>query len=167
MKRFLILLSLIIFGNSYSQVVINEFSAHKGIYDENNIECDWIEIYNNSNQAENLSNFYLTDNLNELEKWPLPDILLMPYQRINFFASGKNTQFNYGENDFYHTNFKLSTSEYIALYNGSEIVDSTFITSDLYFGLSMGKYPDGSNQWCYFDITTPNSTNAPSICFLG
>ena len=167
MKRFLILLSLIIYGNSYSQVVINEFSAHKGIYDENNIECDWIEIYNNSNQAENLSNFYLTDNLNELEKWPLPDIILMPYQRITFFASGKNTQFNNGENDFYHTNFKLSTSEYIALYNGSEIVDSTFITSDLYFGLSMGKYPDGSNQWCYFDITTPNSTNAPSICFLG
>ncbi|MGB1932517.1 MAG: lamin tail domain-containing protein, partial [Flavobacteriales bacterium] len=111
-KRFLILLSLIIYGNSYSQVVINEFSAHKGIYDENNIESDWIEIYNNSNQAENLSGFYLTDNLNELEKWPLPHILLMPYQRITFFASGKNIEFNDGLNDFYHTNFKLSPSEY-------------------------------------------------------
>ena len=55
------------YSYSYSQVVINEFSAHKGIYDENNIESDWIEIYNNSNQAENLSSFYLTDNLNELE----------------------------------------------------------------------------------------------------
>ncbi len=166
-KRFFIILSLIIYGNSYSQIVINEFSAHKGIYDENNIETDWIEIFNNSNQAENLSDFYLTDNLNELEKWPLPDVLLMPYQRITFFASGKNIQFNDGINDFYHTNFKLSTSEYIALYNGIEIIDSTFINSNLYFGLSMGKYPDGSNQWCYFDITTPNSTNSQSICYLG
>lgn len=167
LKRILILITLIVHGNSYSQVVINEFSAHKGIYDENNIESDWIEIYNNSNQAENLSGYYLTDNLNELEKWPLPNILLMPYQHITFFASGKNLNFNDGINDFYHTNFKLSPSEYIALYNGSEIIDSVFVASDLYFGLSMGKYPDGSNQWCYFNITTPNSTNATSICFLG
>ena len=141
------LLILFACGNLYCQIVINEFSAHKGIYDENNIECDWIEIYNNSNQAENLSSFYLTDDLNELEKWPLPEIILMPYQRITFFASGKNTHFNDGVNDFYHTNFKLSPSENIALYNGNEILDSIFITNDLYFGLSMGKYPDGSIQW--------------------
>ena len=56
MKRFLILLSLFINIYSYAQVLINEFSAHKGIYDENNIESDWIELYNNSNQAEQLSN---------------------------------------------------------------------------------------------------------------
>ena len=167
LKRFLILLILFACGNLYCQIVINEFSAHKGIYDENNIECDWIEIYNNSNQAENLSSFYLTDDLNELEKWPLPEIILMPYQRITFFASGKNTHFNDGVNDFYHTNFKLSPSENIALYNGNEILDSIFITNDLYFGLSMGKYPDGSIQWCYFDDPTPNSSNTPSICFFG
>ena len=77
----------------------------------------------------------------------------------------KNTQFNDGINNYYHTNFKLSPSEHISLYNGDEIIDSTFINNDLYFGVSMGKYPNGSNQWCYFNNSTPNSSNLTSVCF--
>ena len=165
MKRFLILLSLFINIDSYAQVLINEFSAHKGIFDENNIESDWIELYNNSNQVEQLSNYFLSDDLNNLEKWQLPNILLEPYQYIIFYASSKNTEFSDGINNYYHTNFKLSPSEHISLYNGNEIVDSTFINNDLYFGISMGKYPNGSNQWCYFDNSTPNLSNLTSVCF--
>ena len=165
MKRFFVLLLFIINVDSNAQILINEFSAHKGVFDENNIETDWIELFNNSNQVEDLSNYFLSDDLNNLEKWQLPNILLEPYQYIIFYASSRNTQFFDGENNFYHTNFKLSPSEYITLYNNNEIIDSTFINNELYFGISMGKYPDGSNQWCYFNNSTPNSSNLNSICF--
>jgi hypothetical protein len=167
MRSIFLLLLIIVSSNSIAQIVINEFSAHKGIFDENNQETDWIELYNNSNEAISLSNYFLTDNLNNLEKWPLPDVFLMPDQIITFYSSGKDTQFNDGVNNYYHTNFKLSPSEHIALCDGNEIVDSAYINSDLYFGLSMGKSPDGSNQWCYFDNVTPNALNGQSLCYQG
>ena len=167
MRIIFLFLLIIVSSNSIAQIVINEFSAYKGIFDENNQETDWIELYNNSNEAISLSNYFLTDNLNNLEKWPLPDVFLMPDQIITFYSSGKDTQFNDGVNNYYHTNFKLSPSEHIALYDGNEIVDSAYINSDLYFGLSMGKSPDGSNQWCYFDNVTPNALNGQSLCYQG
>ena len=82
-----------------------------------------------------------------------------------FFHLYYNIQFNNGEENYYHTNFKLSPSEYIILYNNNDIVDSFIINSDLYYGLSVGKNEDGSNQWCYFDTPTPNSSNNSSYCF--
>ena len=167
MRSIFLFILIIVSSNSIAQIVINEFSAYKGIFDENNQETDWIELYNNSNEAISLSNYFLTDNLNNLEKWPLPDVFLMPDQIITFYSSGKDTQFNDGVNNYYHTNFKLSPSEHIALYDGNEIVDSAYINSDLYFGLSMGKSPDGSNQWCYFDNVTPNALNGQSLCYQG
>ena len=39
-------------------LLTNEFSAHKGIYDENNTESDWIEIYNNMIQLRILSGLF-------------------------------------------------------------------------------------------------------------
>ena len=81
----------------------------------------------------------------------------------NFLCLRKNIQFNNGEENYYHTN--CSPSEYIILYNNNDIVDSLIINSDLYYGLSVGKNEDGSNQWCYFDTPTPNSSNNSSYCF--
>jgi hypothetical protein len=167
MRSIFLLLFIIVSSNSIAQIVINEFSAHKGIFDENDQETDWIEIYNSSNQEINLSSYFLTDELANLEKWQLPNVNLMPNSIITFYSSGKDTQFNDGVNDYYHTNFKLSPSETIALYDGNEIIDSTYINSDLYFGISMGKSPDGSNQWCYFNNVTPNDFNGQSLCYQG
>ena len=66
-KNFLIF-NLIIITTAWSQnVVINEISAHKGYFDYHGEEYDWIELYNNSNSEINLSNYYLSDDLNNLE----------------------------------------------------------------------------------------------------
>ena len=167
MRNIFLLLFIIVSSNSIGQIVINDFTAHKCIFDENGQETDWIELYNNSNEPQNLSNYFLTDNLNNLEKWSLPEVFLMPNQVITFYSSGKDTQFNDGINDYFHTNFKLSPSEHIALYDGNDIIDSTYINNDLYLGISMGKSPDGSNQWCYFDNITPNDLNGQSLCYQG
>ena len=167
MQRLFFIICIVFSFSSFAQVVINEFSAHKGIVDENEQESDWIELYNNSNQPINLSSYFLTDDLEDLEKWQLPEVLLLPNEFITFYSSGKNTAYNDGMNDFYHTNFKLSPSEYIALFDGNQIVDSTLVDADLYFGLSMGKYPDGGNQWFYFDDVSPNESNNQSMYYQG
>ena len=48
------------------------------------------ELYNNSNSEINLSNYYLSDDLNNLEKWQLPEIILEPNDFKTFYCSGKN-----------------------------------------------------------------------------
>lgn len=58
-----------------SPVVINELMATNTntASDENNEYDDWIELYNNSNNAIDLSGYFLTDNDNNLTKWRFPE----------------------------------------------------------------------------------------------
>ena len=124
-------------------------------------EYDWIELYNNSNSEINLSNYYLSDDLNNLEKWQLPEIILEPNDFKTFYCSGKNNidSLDSGFDYYYHTNFKISLNETIILYDGQTILDSTNIFDGLYHGLSIGKSINGNNQWCYFNEPTPNESN--------
>ena len=64
--------------NFTSQVVINEISAHKGYIDEYDENTDWIEITNNLNTSIDLNNFYLSDQVNDLDKWQFPNYLISP-----------------------------------------------------------------------------------------
>ena len=61
---------------SWSQLLINEFVASNssgGYYDAVNYNFpDWIEIYNASATGRDLSNYYLTDDLSDLNKWKIP-----------------------------------------------------------------------------------------------
>ena len=61
---FFIFLSL----NGLAQLKINEFSPNKGFIDEDSTSSDWIEITNTSDTAVQLSNYYLSDDLDELDK---------------------------------------------------------------------------------------------------
>jgi len=72
----LLLLLCLAYGTSAQTVVINEFMADNDtltqITDEANQYDDWIELYNNTNQAVNLSGYHLSDNGNNLDKWTFP-----------------------------------------------------------------------------------------------
>ncbi|MGJ8696903.1 MAG: lamin tail domain-containing protein [Verrucomicrobiaceae bacterium] len=96
-------------------VIISEFMASNAetLNDEDGNSEDWIELYNQSGSALNLSGWYLTDDSTNLTKWAIPDITLNSGQLIVIFASDKNRQDPGGE---LHTNFKLSASgEYLAI----------------------------------------------------
>ena len=62
------------FANS-SPVVINELMASntKSLADPQGDNDDWIELYNVSDYAVNLSGMYLSDNQNNPRKWQFPD----------------------------------------------------------------------------------------------
>lgn len=87
-----ILFSLLIIPTKIiGQIVINEVSAHKGYLDEYGENTDWIEITNTLNTSFNLDNFYISDELGNLDKWQFPNYVISPNEKLIICASGKSS----------------------------------------------------------------------------
>ncbi|MFT5240393.1 MAG: hypothetical protein ACI9OU_001412 [Candidatus Promineifilaceae bacterium] len=100
---------------AHSTVVINELVAinETGLTDADGDPSDWMELYNASSSAVNLSGWHLTDDSSDLTRWTFPSTNLAPFGFIVVFASGKDHRTAGQE---LHTDFKLSGSgEYLAL----------------------------------------------------
>ena len=120
----------ILFALSFrSQVKINEYScANISSFADNfgNFE-DWVELYNPTSSAVNLTGYYLSDVLSKPTKWSFGAGVSIPaggYLRI--WASGRNI--NTGAN--LHTNFKLTQTqpEIIVLRDPAQnIIDSIYL----------------------------------------
>jgi len=137
---------------------INEFLANNvnGLTDEDGDHSDWIEIYNLSSQAVELSGWSLTDEKNLPEKWVFPDVQIEKFSYLLIYASGKNRK-TPGKN--LHTNFKLSGSgDYLALVNPAGITVTGFDPfyppqpADISFGYYSGSYLN-------LPVPTPGSVN--------
>ena len=141
-----------------SQLLINEFvasNASGGYYDsQNDSYPDWIEIYNNSSAAIELGNYYLTDDLNDLNKWQIPEgTVIAPGGYLLFFADGLDY-----EN---HTNFKLyAEGEVIGLSNRDKILLDSIVYMPQNTNISMGRLTDDPMVWAYFPEPTPNLMNS-------
>ena len=72
-------------------IIINEIVPSNGsiIYDEDGETPDWIEIYNPNNQAFNLGGFFISDDIDDLEKWTFPSVTIAPSNFLVLFASDK------------------------------------------------------------------------------
>ena len=91
MRLLIAFITLLLFhSDSFSQLLINEFSS-KGNFEYIDGEtADWIEIINVDSLKINLSDFYISDNNNNLNKWRLPDENLLPNDIILICLSGIN-----------------------------------------------------------------------------
>ncbi|MCU4175636.1 CotH kinase family protein [Carboxylicivirga sp. N1Y90] len=85
-------LTLLIPQLTIGQIKINEFVSSNvtGLTDEDGDYPDWIELYNSSEQTVDLSNYFLSDDLSDTLKWPLPSTTLASKKHMLIFASGKN-----------------------------------------------------------------------------
>ena len=90
-----------------SDLVINEIMAsnNQAQADEFGEYDDWIEIYNTGSSFINLSDFYLSDDLNILDKYNFPSVSLAPNEYFIVWAD--DDEEDQGEN---HATFKLSAS---------------------------------------------------------
>ena len=113
---------------------------------------DWIELKNNSDQAIVLSDYYLSDSLNNVNMYQLPEVTLQPNEYYVIMASGNEALSN---SIYYHANFGLADREGIYLTKNNKVVDSLFV-GDLPLGYSIGKGSAGVN---YFKTPTPNAKN--------
>ncbi len=147
---------------------INEFMASNDttIADENGEYDDWIEIYNANDFDVNIGGMFLTDDLQEPNKFQiadtLPSVTTIPAKGfLILWADGQPEQ------GVLHLDFKLSAKgEQVGLsefYEG----DFRYIDSLTYEAqqsdISYGRKDDGGSEWVQFSKPTPGETNANGI----
>ncbi|MDX1348789.1 MAG: CotH kinase family protein [Putridiphycobacter sp.] len=133
------------------QIVINEFSCANisGPVDFSGDRNDWIEFYNNSGAAVNLTGYFLSDKPSKPNKWEFPSGIIPANGHLIVHCSGKDGLFS-GE---LHTNFGLvqTSDEWIILSapNGA-VVDSLKINKPNQADHSYGRIVDGHTAWGVF-----------------
>lgn len=159
------------------RVFINEFLSSNLTTNPDMVDfgdfSDWIELYNDENSDVNIGGFYLTDDLSQPMKWQIPLNTIIPAKGYYLIwadgyndVPGKtytrpwwpdNTQFT---TQRCHTNFKLDRGgDEIGLFDsGSNRIDSVLFSEQI-TDVSLGRKPDGSNNWFYFGEPTPLKSN--------
>ncbi|WP_370647495.1 CotH kinase family protein [Rhodohalobacter sp. 614A] len=127
------------------------------ISDEDGDFQDWVEIYNAGSDTIQLAGFGLSDDEDEPFKWTFPDTIIQPKNFMLIWASNKERNTAGGE---LHTNFAISASgETVILTHpdGTQVdqLSPTEIPSDV----SIGRQPDGTGDWVFFDMPTPGISN--------
>ncbi|MBN1951005.1 MAG: CotH kinase family protein [Bacteroidales bacterium] len=143
--------------NSHAQLFINEFVASNsnGIQDPDYEEnTDWVEIYNDYTTALNLREFYLTDNLQNPDKWRIETDAIIP-------AGGYIIIWCDGRDTLLHASFKLAAEgEQIGLFSPTLNLQDTLSFIYQSTDISYGRRPGGSEEWAYFTEPTPGSENS-------
>jgi len=138
---------------NFNDLVINEFCAScdslSAISDAAGEYDDWIEVYNNSDTQVDLSNAYLTDDLDKPQKWAFPEGASIKSGGYLIVWADNDEEQNGIE---FHANFKLSKAgEFLMLMDNNTVLDS------LSFGeqttnLTASRIPNGIGD---FSIVLP------------
>jgi large repetitive protein len=121
---------------------------------------DWFEIFNPNDYSVNLTGYFFTDNPDNTQKWEVPgtfpdSVTLDPGSWMLFWADEDQAQ------GVRHSSFRLSNnSEYLGFYgpDGFSLVDE-IVWNSLGVDTSLGRIPDGGDEWVRFSVTTPDTTN--------
>ena len=147
-------------NNSDLPLFINEFMASNdaAIADPAGEYDDWVEIYNASQNAIDLSGMFLSDDPGNPDKWDFPS-------GTNIDAGGFLIVWCDEDGDKpqagLHANFKLSAGgEFISLIDA----DTISVIDHILFGpqsadISYARISDGADEWAMTDSPTPGSSN--------
>jgi hypothetical protein len=139
-------------------IVINEVMAqNKGIFpDETGEYCDWVEIYNPTDEDANLQNYALSDDEKEPAKWGFPDIKLKAGGYLVVFLSGKSTKDL--DHNIIHSTIKLSSKgdKLILSNKAGQKLDSIPEYKTMPANVSFGRVGD---KWKEFNKPTPGFEN--------
>ena len=135
----------------YEAAVYNDTFALKGEY------YDWVEIKNVSKESVKLSDYCLSDDRREPEKWSLPNRTLAKGQSILIYCTGEE---NPTTGNGLRANFALNaSSETLYLTKKGESVAADYVwLHDIPYGYSMGR-TDAENGFFYLRRQTPNMPN--------
>ncbi|MCF8364662.1 MAG: CotH kinase family protein [Bacteroidales bacterium] len=141
------------------QLYINEFLAGNlwGMADEAGEHDDWMEIYNAGNAPIWLGDKYLTDNLENPDKWQFPDYTIQPQEFLLVWCDEDQEQ------GPFHTNFKISASgEELGIFDGETtgfaMIDQIFF-DEQQTDVSYGRDPDAGENWIFYQDPTPGISN--------
>ena len=140
--------------NTNAQLHINEMMSlnNTAWATEQNNYPDWIELYNSSNDSILLSDYFLSDDRQEIEQWQLPNRYIQGGGFFSVYASGLDMEMD--------CNFKISSQgeDLFLSHYAMALVDS-FPAVSLDEDQSFGRYPDGSDVLAKLQSPTPNSPN--------
>jgi Na+-transporting methylmalonyl-CoA/oxaloacetate decarboxylase gamma subunit len=171
-KIFLVVagLSLALCANGQNQgsMRINEYLVINtdDFQDDFGQQNSWIELFNSSYGTVDIGGCYLTDDPNNLKKYPIPggDVLtaIKPRQHILFWAD------NQPYRGTFHISFDLINANEIILVksDGVTIIDRIPVRKDLGPNVSFGRAEDGIGSingdgegWQIMERTTPSTNN--------
>lgn len=148
-------------------IVINEFAANTSYDSSDKPEHDsndWIELLNITNSTINLSDWYLSDDSDDLKKWAIPSMELQPGERITFDEIS-------GFHNPITTGFGLSREgeeiyiSYLPGIAGTDRVADAVTFKAQEESLTLGRYKDGEALW-YAMPPTLNKANQAGISHI-
>lgn len=151
---------LLLFCNVFSfgqSVVVNEIMSSNDnvISDDDGDYSDWIELHNQTEEPVSLLGHYLSDDLSNIDRWPLPDIILEPDEYLVIFASGKDRN-DVGQE--LHTNFSLGSDGEEVFISFSGTIIHQLPPMALPANRSFGILPGGMQPVVFLN-STPGSPN--------
>ncbi len=165
----LALLFALLSTTAFAQVNINEYSAANlnNFQDDYERTEDWIELYNSSSSAVDLSGWYLSDKEDNPQKWPIPaGTVIEPNGYLVFWCSGRDQAYG----GHYHTNFKLAQTkdnEFVSLSQSNGTLVDIYQLTPLQVEHSMAREMDGSSVWKVCTTPTPGESNDGSEQYSG
>ncbi|MDP8206149.1 MAG: CotH kinase family protein [Candidatus Electryonea clarkiae] len=143
-----------------SDLLINEFLAHNlsSNPDEHGEYDDWVEIHNPTPVNVNLNGTYLTDDIENPDRWLLPDTTITSGGYIIIWCD------NDTEQGILHAPFRLNgEGEHIGFFesDGHTPIDM-IVFYDQQEDMSFGRHPDTPDEWGYMQ-PTPGEENRPFV----
>lgn len=147
-------------SNKKISVYINEYmSSNKNfVTDMDGDYSDFVELYNYGDVDVDLSGYFISDNINNMDKYMFSSTIIKAHNYLIVYLSSKN------KNDKeVHTNFSLSDSDkhlILSTYDGLVIdkVELVTLKDNVSYGRSKG-------NWCYYMYPTVGYENNTK-CFL-
>ncbi len=153
---YLVMLLFLWMPASKSQLIINELMATNAttLMDEDYYNFpDWVEIYNTGTHNLVLSEYYLSDDKNNLLKWKLPFVYINAGQ-YNVIYCDK-------EASVWHSNFGLDADgETIYLSDNTGNIIDEIDYGQQYMDVSYGRDPSKIYTWGYCTTPTPGAINS-------
>lgn len=126
---------------TYYDIVLNEIQAKNDFTqpDQDGEFDDWIEIYNTTTNTIDLSNYFLSDTKNQLDRWAFPSgTTIEPDEYLIVWADADTFQGGL------HANFKLSGGgESVYISDGVTVFDKIKYVY-FYSDTTYGRYPNGT-----------------------
>ena len=166
-KLFILIVAFSFAQNTYSQVIINEYSCANstsaGDPDFYGEMEDWVELYNPSGTAINLNGYYISDKASNPTKFQVPGAISIPAGGYLMVYGSKRGVIAGGQE--IHTTFKWTQTKYekiILSDAGGTMIDSVTIIPNQHLH-SRGRTTDGAATWSVFTNSTPNGSNAGAM----
>ncbi|MBK9191394.1 MAG: CotH kinase family protein [Crocinitomicaceae bacterium] len=139
-----------------ADVVINEVMPKNNVTatDEEGKYEDWIELYNNTSSAIDLTGYYLSDDISNPNKWQFPDTSIAANGYLIIWCDEDTLDAGL------HTNFKLTSGgEVIVLSNSSGFSVNQVTMPEIESSSTYGRYVNGTGSFIRM-VPTFNAENS-------